>query len=388
MKKVAVIGAGQSKFGELPEKSIKDLFRDAYAEAVTEVDKGIDPKDIQEAFIGSLGCGGGQLGLIAASLISDVGISGVPVVRIEDACASSGFAFRCAVQAVASGTCDVALAAGVEKMNETSREKGRYWLGISGETEWERLAGTTFPGVYALMAHRHMHEFGTTEDQLALVAVKNHRNGSKNPKAHLQFEITLERAMKSPAIAAPLKLFDCCPTTDGASVAIICDADEVRKYTDTPINVIGFGAGSDYLALFERDSYTTIGAAVIAGRQAYKMADLEPKDIDFAEVHDCFTIAEIMAYEDLGFCKKGEGGKMIKEGLTETNGEKPVNASGGLKSKGHPIGATGVGQIYEIFRQLKGKAEKPSRQLQNVEIGLAHSVGGSGGAATVHILSI
>lgn len=388
MKKVALIGVGQSKFGNFPEKSIKDLFRDAYAEAVDGVEKGIELRDIKETFIGSLGSGGGQLGLVAASLISDVGLAGIPTVRIEGACASSGFALRCAVQAVTSGTCDIALAGGIEKMNETSREQGRYWLGISGETEWERLAGTTFPGVYALMANRHMHEYGTTEEQLALVAVKNHRNGSKNPKAHLQFETTLEKVLKSPVIAAPLKLFDCCPTTDGASVAIVCDADKAKKYTDTPVYVIGFGAGSDHLALFERDSYTTVRAAVIAATQAYKMAHLDPKDIDFAEVHDCFTIAELMAYEDLGFCKKGEAGKVMEEGITEKDGEKPVNVSGGLKSKGHPIGATGVAQIYDIFKQLRGEAEKPSRQLHHVEIGLAHNVGGSGGVATVHILSI
>ena len=388
MRKVAVIGAGQSIYGDFPERSIRSLFRDAFAEATNGVDKGINPKDIQEAFIGSLGCGGGQLGLLPAALMSNVGLSGIPAVRVENACASSGFAFRCAVQAVASGTCDIALAGGVEKMNETSREQGRYWLGIAGDTEWERLAGTTFPGVYAMMASRHIYEYGTTEEQLALVAVKNHKNGMQNPKAHLRFETTLEKAMKSPVVAAPLKLFDCCPTSDGASVAIVCAADVAKTYTDTPVYVIGYGAGSDCLALFERDSYTTVRAAVVAAKEAYKMARLEPKNIDFAEVHDCFTIAEIMAYEDIGFCKKGEGGKMIAEGNTRIDGDKPVNASGGLKSKGHPIGATGVGQIYEIFKQLRGKAETPSRQLKDVQIGLAHNVGGSGGAATVHILSV
>jgi len=288
--------------------------------------------------------------------------------------------------AIMSGVCDVVLAGGVEKMTDIPRDKLRYWLGVSGDTEWERLAGMTFPGVYALMALRHMHQYGTKREHLAMVAVKNHKNGAQNPKAHFQRETTLERALNSPMVAYPLTIFDCCPVSDGASVTILCRADLAKKYTDTPIYVAGFGAGTDRLSLFEREDFTTLMASVLAAKQAYKMAGIEPKDVDVAEVHDCFTIAEIIAYEDLGFCKKGEGAKLIEEGETEIGGRIPVNPSGGLKAKGHPIGATGTGQIYEIVKQLRDEAEKRSRQVSGAEIGLTHNVGGSGGTAVVHIL--
>lgn len=271
-------------------------------------------------------------------------------------------------------------------MTDIPRDKLRYWLGVSGDTEWERLAGMTFPGVYALMALRHVHQYGTKREHLAMVAVKNHKNGAQNPKAHFQREITLEVALNSPMVAYPLTIFDCCPVSDGASVAILCRADLAKKYTDTPIYVAGFGAGTDRLSLFERENFTTLIASVLAARQAYKMAGIEPKDVNVAEVHDCFTIAEIIAYEDLDFCKKGEGAKLVEEGETEIGGKISVNPSGGLKAKGHPIGATGAGQIYEIVKQLRGEVEKKSRQVSGAEVGLTHNVGGSGGTAVVHIL--
>ena len=246
----------------------------------------------------------------------------------------------------------------------------------------------TFAGVYALMAQRHIHQYGTREEQLHMVAVKNHKYGADNPKAQLQRVITLDQASKSATVCHPLRLFDCCPTSDGASAALLCDADIARSYTDTPIWVLGVGAGTDRLALFQREDFATLKATSHAAKQAYDMAHLEAKDISLAEVHDCFTIAEIMAYEDLGFCKKGEGGRLIEQGQTYIGGQIPVNASGGLKAKGHPIGATGVGQIYEITNQLRGKVEKKTRQVPNAKFGLAHNVGGSGATATVHILAV
>jgi acetyl-CoA acetyltransferase len=387
MKDVAVIAAGQTKFGSFVDKGAKELFVEAFTEALNDVDKGIEPKEIKEVYVGSLGVGGGQLGNFASMMTDYAGISGTPAVRLENACASSGFAFRTAVLSVASGACDVAVAAGVERMNDIPRERLRYWLGVSGDTEWERLAGMTFAGVYALMAMRHMHQYNTKREHLAMVAVKNHKNGADNPKAHFQRVITVEQALNSPMIAHPLTLFDCCPITDGASAVIVCNVDIAKKYTDTPVYVIGHGASTDRLGVFERQDFTTLAATVEAAKEAYKMASCNAKDVDFAEIHDCFTIAEIMAYEDLGFCKKGEGGKLIESGETQMGGRIPVNASGGLKSKGHPIGATGTGQVYEVFKQLRKQVEKPSRQVSGAETGLAHNVGGSGGTAVVHILS-
>lgn len=386
MYKVAIIGVGQTRFGEFADKGVKELFVEAFLEAINDVDKGIEPKEIKEAYIGNLGVGGIQLGNFSSMAVDQICLHGIPATRVENACASSGFAFRSAVMAVMSGICDVALAGGVEKMTDIPRDKLRYWLGVSGDTEWERLAGMTFPGVYALMALRHMYQYGTKREHLAMVAVKNHRNGAQNPKAHFQRETTLEKVLNSPMVAYPLTIFDCCPVSDGASVAILCRADLAKKYTDMPIYVAGFGAGTDRLSLFEREDFTTLMASVLAAEQAYKMAGIEPKDVDVAEVHDCFTIAEIIAYEDLGFCKKGEGAKLIEEGETEIGGKIPVNSSGGLKAKGHPIGATGTGQIYEIVKQLRGEAEKRSRQVSGAEIGLTHNVGGSGGTAVVHII--
>lgn len=388
MRKVAVIGVGQTKFGDHPNLGAGELFAQAFIDAVADVDKGFDTKLIQEAYVGTLGVGGGQLGNFAAVVGEAAKITGVPITRVENACASSGFAFRSAFLAIASGVCDVALAAGIEKMRDLPPDRLRYWLGVSGDTEWERLAGMTFAGVYALMAQRHIHQYGTKEEHLHMVAVKNHKYGADNPKAQFQRAITLDQANKSATVCHPLRLFDCCPTSDGASAALLCDAEMAKKFTDTPVRILGVGAGTDRLALFQREDFATLKATTHAAKQAYQMAHLEAKDISLAEVHDCFTIAEIMAYEDLGFCKKGEGGRLIEEGQTYIGGRIPVNASGGLKAKGHPIGATGVGQIYEITNQLRGRVEKKSRQVASAKFGLAHNVGGSGATATVHILGV
>jgi len=381
MRRVAVIAAGESKFGSRVGMEYQELFAEAFLEAFNQVDN-LEIKDIQEAFIGSLAFGGSQLGNMSALVTDSVNLIGIPAARIENACGSSGFALRYAIMSIASGINDIVIAGGVEKMQDISRGTRLYWFGVAGDIKWERLSGMTFPGNYALMACRHMHEFGTTKEALSSVAVKNHEFASKNPKAQFRRKITLEQAMNAPIVAYPLNIYDCCPITDGASCVILCDLEIAKKYTDTPIEIVGFGAGTDHLALYQRESITRIDAAIKASKMAFKMAKLEPKDIDVAEVHDCFTIAEIIAYEDIGFCKKGEGGKMILEGETTLNGSIPVNTGGGLKAKGHPIGATGTAQVYEIFKQLRGEHEN---QVDGAEIGLTHNVGGTGSACTVTI---
>lgn len=386
MKRVAIVGAGQSKYGEFPDKGIKELFFEAFKDMASSVDKGLDTKLIESAYIGSLGSGGFQLGNMSALVSEYVGLTHINTMRIENACASGGYALAAAAMDVLSGTHKIVLAGGVEKMTDVSGVKQKYWLGVSGDTEYERLAGTTFAGLYALIAQRHMHEFGTKREQLSMVAVKNHKNGAQNPKAQFQREITLEQAVKGPVVAHPLNLFDCCSTTDGASAVLVCDAEVAKQFTDTPIYVVGFGTASDYLAIHDRASTVALEGTRRASAKAYEMAGLTPKDIQLAEVHDCFTIAEILAYEDLGFCEKGKGGTFVEEGHSQIDGDMPVNASGGLKSKGHPIGSTGTGQAYEMFNQLRGTVQKPTRQVKGAEVGLVHNVGGSGGTVAVTIM--
>lgn len=279
---------------------------------------------------------------------------------------------------------DVALAGGVEIMTDMSNDMTKYWLGVSGETEWERLTGTTFAGVYAQMASAYLNRYDARPEHFSMVAVKNHANGAKNPNAHLGFECSMNDAIGAPMVADPLNLYHCCPTSDGAAVVLVASEDVVDQYTDDPIRVAGVGAASERVGLFQRDTYTAISSSQKAAESAYDEAGIKPDDLDFAEVHDCFAIAELLAYEDLGFCERGEAPKLLEEGKTELGGDFPVNASGGLKSKGHPIGATGAGQVAEAFKQLSGKAR--DRQVDNAQFGLTHNVGGSGGGAVVHVL--
>lgn len=386
MEPVAIIGAGQTKYGDFPEKGIKELFAEAYQEMLASVDKGFDPQLIQAAYIGTLSAGSGfQLGQAGALLMGYVGLPYVPTTRVENACASGGFALHAAINVVASGKADFALAAGFEKMRDVSAAKGKYWLGISGDTEFERLAGSTFAGVYAMLAQRFMFELGLKKEHLSMVAVKNHRHAVNNPKAQFRNAITLEQALKGFPVAYPFNIWDCCPTTDGAAAVLVCNAKKAKAFTEIPIEIIGYGSGCDYLALQDRDSLTTLKAVTKAAQEAYAMSGLTPRDIDFAEVHDCFTIGEVLAYGDLGFCEKGQEGRLLEEGYTTRDGKLPVNVSGGLKAKGHPLGATGCGQTVEIVSQLRGKAKDPSRQLLKADIGLNHNVGGSGGTACVFI---
>jgi acetyl-CoA C-acetyltransferase len=384
MPDVYVVGAGQTAFGAFPDESYRSLFAEAYRAAVDSVDGELPPAAIDEAVVGTLGVGGRQLGLSAPAVTEHVGLHGVPTSRIENACAAGGFAVRQAVQAIESGMADVVLAGGVEVMTDASADTTKYWLGVSGETEWERLTGTTFSGVYAQMARAYLDRYEATPEDLSRVAVKNHANGALNPKAHLDFTCSLDDATDAPAVADPLTLYHCCPTSDGAGVVLLASGDVVGEYTDERVRVAGVGAGSERVGLAHRDSYTSISAAASAGEAAYDDAGVTPEALDFAEVHDCFAIAELIAYEDLGFCTRGDAPRLLREGTTEPDGDLPVNTSGGLKAKGHPIGATGTGQIVEAFDQLTGRAG--DRQLADPHWGLTHNVGGSGGAVVVHVL--
>jgi len=386
MVDVAVIGVGQTRYGMFPERTLKDLFHEAAINALNDVDKGLDPQDVEEAFIGTLSTGGAQLGNFAPLMMEAAGMIGASARHIENACASSGFAMRDAVAAIASGRTKIAVAGGIEKMSDLPREKNRLWLGISGDVEWERLAGTNFAGIYAMMARRHMHEFGTEKKHITMAAVKNRNNALANPKAQFRAALELDRAMKAPNLASPLTFSDACGITDGASMVILCRADMAKNFTDQPVLVVGSGGASDYVAIHDRPSMTTLEGTKRAAKQAYSMAGITADDIDFAEVHDCFAIAELLAYEDLGFCEKGDAGKYIESGATARDGKRPVNNSGGLIAKGHPIGSTGTGQIYEVVNQLRGRADTAERQLQNVGYGLTQNVGGSGAAVAVHVL--
>ena len=383
MKKVAVIGVGLTKFGKHPKVSSRELFAEATFKAIE--DAGIDLKDIEEAFVGSfLPDVLEHQGHIAPLMLDYIGLTGIPATHTEGACASSGAAVRMGYIAIASGLRDIVLVAGVEKMTDFPTSDVTEALALASDDLFEASEGLTFPGVFALMAKAHMDKYGTTEEQMAAVAVKNHHNALFNPYAQFHKEINIETVLNSRVIAWPLKLFDCSPISDGAAVIILASEDVAKKYTDTPVWIVASAQASDTMALCEREELTTFKAARTAAEWAYKMAGVEPKDIDIAEVHDCFTIAEIIAYEDLGFCEKGEGGKLIEEGETEIGGRIPVNTSGGLKAKGHPVGATGVAQIIEVVHQLRGEAGK--RQVDGAEIGLTHNVGGTGATVTVHIL--
>jgi len=380
---VSIVSAGLSKFGRIEGLYGRELFAEAAREAFERCPN-LDPKkDIKALFVGHMGESYEHQGHTGPTLADWAGLSPCAAVRTEGACASSGVALRLGIMSVLSGLYDVVMVGGVEKMTHRATPDVTEFLAMASDFPFEQWNGMTFPSLFALMATAHMHRYGTTEQQLALVAVKNHRHGSLNPKAHMQKEITLEQALSSRVIAWPLKLFDCSLITDGASCLILTKPELAKRFTDTPVHIIGSGQASDAIGLYEREDFTTLTAAKLAANEAYRMAGVEPRDVDVAEVHDCFTIAEVIAYEDLGFCQAGRGGRLVEEGVTTLGGEIPVNTSGGLKSKGHPVGATGTAQAHEIYLQLTAQAEK--RQVKDAETGLAHNVGGSGATATVHI---
>jgi acetyl-CoA C-acetyltransferase len=381
MKRVAVVGIGHGKFGVRSDASLRELAFEAVKACLD--DAGISLKEVDSMVTGVAG-DEFALGLQPSAQIHDyIGFYPKPNFRVEGACATGSMALRTGYMNVVSGLADVVLVVGVEKMTEVPTSMATEIMGKAGDSIWEYPFGTTFPGYYALIANAHMAEYGTTEEQLAMVAVKNHYYGSLNPYAHMQKVIDLQKALTSFMVAYPLKLFDCSLITDGAAAVIIASEERAKAISKKPVWIVGTGLATDTLRLGDRKSLTSILAAREAAKTAYKMAGVGPTDIDVATVHDCFTIAEIVAYEDLGFCERGEGGKLVEAKETYLGGRIPVNVDGGLKSKGHPIGATGVSMAIEITKQLRGEAGE--RQVKNPEIGLAHNVGGSGQVAAVHI---
>jgi acetyl-CoA C-acetyltransferase len=379
-----IISAGLSKFGRREGLYARELFAEAALDAFNRVEN-LDPaKDIKMAFIGQMSEGYEHQAHTAPIAASWAGLFPAPAMRIENACASSGSALRAGIMAIMSGLYDIVLVGGVEKMTNQPTPTVTGILATASDFPFEQWNGMTFPGLFALMATSHMHEYGTTEEQMAAVAVKNHANGVLNPKAHMQKEVTMDEVLKSRIVSWPLKLYDCSLITDGASCVILSKPNLARKLTDNFVQIIGSGQAQDTFCLHERDSLTTVKAAKMAAQEAYKMSDVRPKDLNVAELHDCFTIAEIIGYEDLGLCRPGQGGKFVESGATKIGGSIPINTSGGLKSKGHPVGATGTAQIHELYLQLTGQADR--RQIPDAEIGLAHNLGGSGATAVVHIL--
>jgi acetyl-CoA C-acetyltransferase len=380
MRDVVVVGAGMTKFGELWAKSIKDIFVEAALNAIK--DAGVDR--IDSMYVGAMSpglfVGQEHLGAVMADYL---GVNPIPATHIESACASGGVAFRQAFLEVASGASDIVLAGGVEKM--TDGADVTEVLATAADQEYEVYNGITFPGLYALIARAHMHQYGTTREQLAAVAVKNHRNGAKNPNAQFRSEVTLDQVMNSTMVADPLRLLDCSPVSDGGAAVILASMDVAKKLHKNPVRVIASAQASDTIALHNRKSLTTLNSVVGAAQKAYRMANVKPSDIDFVEVHDCFTIAEIVVTEDLGLFEKGKGGEAAANGQTSLECNLvPVNTSGGLKSKGHPVGATGIAQIIELYEQLNGRAG--GRQVPNAHIGMAQNMGGTGASCVIHIL--
>jgi len=380
VEKVCVLGAGSTKYGKLQD-SIADITTQASVDAIESA--GIDPKEIDASYISNVfGIADKQVHL-GPVLMSNLGISDKPSLSIESACGSGSVAFREAFANVAAGFYDCLVVTGVEKVTHTGTEWTTTYFSYCSDFFYEGQAGASFPGLFASMARAYLTEFDATEEDFAKVAVKNHDNGLLNPKAHMHKKITVDDVMKSAVVASPLKLFDCCPFSDGASSVILCSEKFAKEHSKDYVQVTGSGRGGSPAALQGREHMTTIPSTKIAAEKAYKMAGVTAKDIDFAEVHDCFTIAEVVDTEDLGFFEKGQGVQAVREGRTKLNSDISINPSGGLKSKGHPIGATGVGQVVEVFDQLTGKAGE--RTVKNAKIGLTHNFGATGASCAVHI---
>ena len=375
-----MLGAGSTKYGKLDD-SISDITIQASVAAIDSAS--IEPKEIKAGYISNVfGVADKQVHL-GPVVMSNLGISERPSLSIESACGSGSVSFREAYANVAAGFYDVALVTGVEKVTHTGTEWTTTYFSYCSDFFYEGQAGASFPGLFASMARAYINEFNATEEDFAQVAVKNHDNGLLNPKAHLRKKITVDDVMNSAVVASPLKLYDCCPFSDGASAVILCNEKFAKEHGADYIEVLGSGRGGSPAALQGREHLTTIPSTRIAADAAFKMAGITPKDIDFAEVHDCFTIAEVVDSEDLGFFEKGKGVEAVREGKTKLNGEISINPSGGLKSKGHPIGATGVGQVVEVFDQLTGRAGE--RTVKNAKIGLTQNFGATGASCAVHI---
>ena len=380
MRQVAVAGIGKTSFGAFPDKDLRGLAMEAAQACLA--DAGVLPAQVDSFYLGNF-AGPSFVGQnhLAPYIAAEMGVLGVPATRFEAACASAGAAFAHAWSAVASGMHEAALVVGVEKMTSQTTAKVTEILAAAGDIQGEGKAGATFPALFAMIARRHMYQYGTTREQMAAVAVKNHANGYLNPQAHMRKLITMEQALAGKPVAEPLTVYDCSLVSDGAAAVLLMAADAGRRANPT---VLACAQTSDHLALDRKADITSLPAVRLAAERAYKMAGLGPDDIDLAEVHDCFTIAEIIAMEELGFCARGQGGPYVASVVTGLGGAKPVNTSGGLKSKGHPVGATGVAQICDLVLQLRGEAGP--RQVAKHRIGLAQNLGGSGATCVVTIL--
>ncbi|MCK5559378.1 MAG: thiolase domain-containing protein [Thermoplasmata archaeon] len=384
MREVAVIGIGITKFGELWDKSLRHLGLEAGYQAI--LDAGITSDDIDALYIGNMSSGSAIAQEHIAPLFADeVGLTRghIPATGIEAASASGGLAFRQGYLAVAAGQHELVVVGGAEKMSDANPAELIETLTSGADREWEGFFGATLPSLWAMMARRHMYEYGTTQEQLAQVIVKNHKNAKFNPMAQYQSELKLEVVLNAPRVAEPLGVFDCAPTSDGAAAVVLCSMEKAKALCEQPIKIIGSGQASDTMALHDRQSLTKIDSTKFAVKRAFKHAGKSIKDINVAEVHDAYSISEILAIEDLGIVEKGAGGKAVEDGLTALDGEFPINTSGGLKARGHPAGATGVAQIVEIVIQLRGAAGE--RQVKAAKYGLTHNLGGTGGTAVVQI---
>jgi acetyl-CoA C-acetyltransferase len=372
MRRVAVIGVGVTKFGK-HDRTSAELFAEAARDAL--LDAQVEPRAVQALYYGNVVGGETEkqlhMGPQAASVL---GIPAVPTTRFETACASSHAAFRHAVMDVASGASDIVLVGGAERVLNVPTAESTEYFAYASDANWEQPAGLTFPGVFALIARAHMTKYGTTEAQMAHVAVKNHRHGVLNPKAQFQKEITLEQVLTSAYVADPLKLYDCCPFTDGGA-AVVLASEEVARSHRRAVWVLGSAAASDHMLMQDKRDLARVPATERAAAAAYRQAGLGPQDVNVVELHDCFTIAEIVATEGLGLFEPGAGGIAAEKGWTSLGGKMPVNTSGGLKAKGHPIGATGAAQIVEIVTQLRGEAGR--RQVDGAKVGLTHTLGGN-----------
>ena len=378
MREVAIIGAGLVPFGKYPEKTLADIAWPAVKQAIQ--DSGIKKNDIGAAY-----CGTALGGMMAGQrILKIVGLTGLPIINIENACSSSSTAFREAWIAVAAGIYDAALVIGVEKLTKF----GGGTLPLEKE-DWEVAHGLVMPALYAMRARRYMHEYGLTEDQLAMVSVKARKHGGLNPDAQFRDPVTIEQVKQARPVADPMTLFHCCPSGDGAAAVVICSAEKARQFTTSPVCVLGSEINSGNYMTGYRDM-TSPEITVRGAKQLYEEAGIGPEDVDLAEVHDAFAIAELLYYEALGFCARGDAAKLLEDGETSLGGRIPVNPSGGLLAKGHPIGATGVAQIVEIVRQLRGQCG--DRQVEGAKVGLTHCTGGgiSGfdhGVCSIHLFA-
>ncbi len=385
MREVAVVGIGIMKWGELWEKSFRNIFSEAALNAID--DAGVD--HIDSLYVGCMS-GGLFVGQehVGAIMADYIGQKHIPAARVESACASGGISFRQAYMEVASGMSDIVMAGGVEKMTDVSGDGATYALATAADQEYEVFHGVTFPGLYAMMARAYMKKYKATRKQLSAVPYKAHLNGSKNPYAQYPFPIKLDDVENGVMIADPLHILDCSPITDGGAAVILTTVDIAKKLKKPIIKIIGSGMATDTIALHQRESLTSLKSTELAGQRALKMAGKKIGDMDLVEVHDCFSIAEVIVTESLGIFKPGQGAKAAADGLTALDGKIPVNTSGGLKSKGHPVGATGIGQVVEIVKQLRGEAENGRQIKGSPRIGMTQNMGGSGASAVVHILEV